>query len=198
MISKPMVSSLTFPRVEIQILTCPLGMLATITKEVAKTAVNAIAPMFERLRTNSKATSSGENVSHLSFADFDWAIHPGGAAILQGAQKNLQLSNDHIRASLDVYSSYGNTSSSSVLIVLDKMRHMGKGRNEVIATSFGPGIMIEMFRMRRSREGDRIDRTTSIWARIYRRLMMLRSQRVTTEKKISNLPGMSRIDSIHT
>lgn len=173
-------------------------MLATITKEVAKTAVNAITPMFERLRTKSRATSSGTNASHLTFTDFDWAVHPGGAAILQGAQKALKLSDDHMRASLDVYSTYGNTSSSSVLIVLDKMRHMGKGRNKVIATSFGPGIMIEMFRMKRCRDGERVGTSTSIWARLYGKMMAMRSRRITTTKKLPDLRGMSRVDSIHT
>jgi 3-oxoacyl-[acyl-carrier-protein] synthase III len=83
--------------------------------------------------------------------EFDWAIHPGGAAILRGAQQLLDLTDDHIRASLKVYRSHGNSSSPTVLIVLDELRRMGKGRDNVVATSFGPGLTIEMCMMKRCR-----------------------------------------------
>ena len=62
------------------------------------------------------------------------------------------LNNNNIKTSLDIYHRFGNSSSPTVLIVLDQMRHIGKGRDDVVATSFGPGLMIEMFRMRRCRE----------------------------------------------
>lgn len=127
---------------------CPLilpGMIASITKAVPKTAVSAITPMFSHLcnKPSTPVTLDPE--------EFDWAIHPGGTAILQGAQQTLHLTDDHIRASLDIYSTYGNSSSPTVLIVLDQLRRMGQGRDNVVAASFGPGISIEMFLMKRCR-----------------------------------------------
>ncbi|KAH9874073.1 hypothetical protein IAQ61_004701 [Plenodomus lingam] len=125
----------------------PLGMIANITKHVPKTAVSAILPMLAHLhKSNSPPTS------HLTPSEFDWALHPGGASILQGATDNLGLSQDHIRASLAVYENYGNSSSPTVLIVLNGLRKLGPGRDHVVAASFGPGIAIEMFLMQRCRE----------------------------------------------
>jgi type III polyketide synthase len=118
-------------------------MIATITKEVPKATVGAIGSMFDQICNPTGAS--------LDPTTFDWAVHPGGANILQGAQQAMDLTNDHIRASLDVYQKFGNSSSPTVLIVLDKLRKMGKGRDDVVATSFGPGLMIEMFRMKRCR-----------------------------------------------
>lgn len=130
----------------------PIGMIAKITKEVPKAAVNAIIPMFDKLQeASSNSDSTGLSVSQSLPSTFDWAIHPGGAAILHGAKQVLQLTDHHMRASLDVYRNYGNSSSSTVLIVLDKLRHMGRGRDDVVATSFGPGLTIEMCIMKRSR-----------------------------------------------
>lgn len=117
-------------------------MIAVMTKEVPKTAVSAIPLMFDQLWASTPPNPS----------DFDWAIHPGGAAILRGAQQNLNLEDDHIRASIEVYQSHGNSSSPTVLIVLDRLRHMGKGRDDVVATSFGPGMMIEMCLLKRNRK----------------------------------------------
>jgi predicted naringenin-chalcone synthase len=132
-----------------QELTKSLGMIATITERVPKTAIDAILPIFDHLTADSTP------------ADFDWAIHPGGAAILQGAQRSLNLSDDHIRASLKVYRSHGNSSSPTVLIVLDELRRMEKGRDNVVATSFGPGMTIEMCMMKRCRTGDLVPRSRS-------------------------------------
>lgn len=133
------------------------GMIANITKDVPKTAIGAIRPMFDQLRHTLGMTYKHRSWMHAPPSKFDWAIHPGGAAILQGAQRTLHLTDDHIRASLEVYRSYGNSSSPTVLIVLDKLRQMGEGRDHVVATSFGPGLAIEMCvmkRCRRSHEGE--------------------------------------------
>jgi type III polyketide synthase len=119
-------------------------MIATITKEVPKATVGAISSMFDKVCNPTRTP--------IDPATFDWAIHPGGAAILKGAQQAMTLTNDHIRASLDVYQNFGNSSSPTVLIVLDKLRNMGRGRDSVVATSFGPGLTIEMFRMKRCRD----------------------------------------------
>jgi fungal type III polyketide synthase len=88
----------------------------------------------------------------LDVADFDWALHPGGEAIIAGAKDIMGLSNDQLRASKEIYKTRGNSSSPTVLIVLDKLRQMGKGRDHIVATSFGPGLAIEMAMFRRCRQ----------------------------------------------
>lgn len=124
----------------------PSGMIATITKEVPKATVGAISNMFDQV--------CNSNSAPLDPTTCDWALHPGGVTILKGAQQAMCLTDDHIRASLNVYQKYGNSSSPTVLVVLDKLRRMGKGRDNVVATSFGPGLMIEMFRMTRCRDAE--------------------------------------------
>ncbi|KAL5385850.1 hypothetical protein PMIN04_001649 [Paraphaeosphaeria minitans] len=124
----------------------PKGMLVTITKDVPKATVAAVGPMFSQVCSTKNASVDPKA--------YDWAVHPGGASILQGVQEAMGLSDNQIRASLDVYHKFGNSSSPTVLIVLDKLRHMGRGKDNVIATSFGPGLMIEMCRMTRCRDAE--------------------------------------------
>lgn len=90
----------------------------------------------------------------LSVSNFDWALHPGGTAIIEGAQEVMGLSDDQLRATKEIYRTRGNSSSASVLIVLDKLRKLGEGRDNVVATSFGPGLAIEMAMMKRCRKDE--------------------------------------------
>ncbi|KAJ7109088.1 type Iii polyketide Synthase [Mycena crocata] len=83
--------------------------------------------------------------------DFDWALHPGGAAILTAIQDVMQLDREHMRASWDVYENHGNTSSVSVLSVLDTLRRE-PGREWVMSAAFGPGVTAEGVLLRRPRE----------------------------------------------
>ncbi len=63
----------------------------------------------------------------------------------------MGLHEGQLRASFDVYKNHGNSSSPTVLIVLDQLRKMGEGRDEVMACSFGPGMTIEMAMLKRCR-----------------------------------------------
>ncbi|KAF7357448.1 hypothetical protein MSAN_01340900 [Mycena sanguinolenta] len=74
--------------------------------------------------------------------DFDWAIHPGGAAVLSAIQAEMSLDRDHMKASWDVYENHGNTSSVSVLTVLDSLRRE-PGKEWVMSAAFGPGVAAE-------------------------------------------------------
>ncbi|KAJ6584507.1 type Iii polyketide Synthase [Mycena capillaripes] len=80
--------------------------------------------------------------------DFDWALHPGGAAILSAIEAEMQLDKQHTKASWDVYENHGNTSSVSVLCVLDTVRR-GPGREWVMSAAFGPGVAAEGVLLRR-------------------------------------------------
>jgi predicted naringenin-chalcone synthase len=82
---------------------------------------------------------------------FDWALHPGGNAIIEGVKASMSLSDEHLRATNEIYRTRGNSSSPTVLIVLDMLRSIGQGREHVVAASFGPGLSVEMVMLRRCR-----------------------------------------------
>lgn len=123
----------------------PMGYRTILTRDVPSYTRKAIRPLFEKL-----LPLYAERVGQASLGvqDFDWALHPGGEAIIQGAKEEIGLTDDHLRASKQIYKTRGNSSSPTVLIVLDQLRDAGKGRNHVVATSFGPGLVIEMAMLR--------------------------------------------------
>lgn len=103
--------------------------------------------MFKKL---SAEYSASLGVFDLEPADFDWALHPGGKAIIDGVQNSIALSDEHLWASREVYRTRGNSSSPTVLVVLEMLRSRGAGgREHVVAASFGPGMVIEMAMLRR-------------------------------------------------
>ena len=109
---------------------------------------NATAPMLSNmLGRNAWQRQDGDK--ELGAADLDWALHPAGLAVLDKVKENLKLDNGQLRAAFDVYEGKGNSSCPTVLIVLDRLRKMGKGRDDVLACSFGPGLCIEMIAMKR-------------------------------------------------
>jgi fungal type III polyketide synthase len=96
--------------------------------------------------------------SYRDAADFDWAMHPGGATILSGAEKALSITPEHMRASYDTYINHGNSSSATILSVLDRLRHKdmdamapaGRVKDYVVGCAFGPGIAVEMCMLKRN------------------------------------------------
>ncbi|KAK8877780.1 thiolase-like protein [Apiospora arundinis] len=112
------------------------GFRTVIGREVTYHTRKAILPLFQRLCASSSSSSLPCDP-----ASFDWALHPGGKAIIVGAQEELGLTEDHLRATKEIYRTRGNSSSSSVLAVLDLLRRLGPGRDHVAVTSFGPGLL---------------------------------------------------------
>jgi type III polyketide synthase len=104
--------------------------------------------MFARLAPE---YSASVGLTSLQPADFDWALHPGGIAIIEGVRSSMGLAEEHLLATHEIYRTRGNSSSPTVLIVLDMLRSMGDGREHVVATSFGPGLSIEMAMLKRCR-----------------------------------------------
>jgi len=73
-----------------------------------------------------------------------WAIHPGGPAILDVACARLGLPAEAVGASRAVLAEYGNCSSATVLLVLDRLRReiaLADG-DHLIAMAFGPGLTL--------------------------------------------------------
>ncbi|MBL8025415.1 MAG: type III polyketide synthase [Fibrobacteres bacterium] len=79
---------------------------------------------------------------NLNPLDIDlWAIHPGGEKILDGLQKNLELTDDHVALSRSILEEYGNMSSPSVLFVLEKIMLSKINHNaNCVVTAFGAGM----------------------------------------------------------
>lgn len=121
--------------------TDPTGYRMVQTRSVAGFIKNAIGPLFERLLPLFR-DKTGQDTADV--ADFDWALHPSSDAVITGAENVLGLASEQLRATRQIYKTRGNTSSAAVLTVLDLLRKMGPGKDCVVATSFGPGIVIEM------------------------------------------------------
>ncbi|KAF2222845.1 thiolase-like protein [Elsinoe ampelina] len=124
------------------------GFRTTISRNVPRFAAGAVRPLFERLLLEYARHAEMDNMGE---DGFDWALHPGGKTILDGVEKEMGLIDGQLRASREVYKTTGNSSSPTVLIVLEKLWKMGGKRDHVVAAAFGPGMMIEMMLLKRRR-----------------------------------------------
>ncbi|KAJ1707491.1 chalcone synthase [Aspergillus flavus] len=125
----------------------PSGVMPIISKDVPRMIKSALPSSFGNLITNSPSLRLEE--SNFNPSTYDWALHPGGAAILTGAEHALGLaSHDHLRMSYKCYRSAGNTSSATVLSILHRLarayREGLSGRSKVIGAAFGADITVEM------------------------------------------------------
>lgn len=131
----------------------PHGWKVVLTPNVPKLAMQTMASSFADLVKNSPQLPP----NYAKPADFDWAMHPGGATILTGAEKAMAISPEHMRASYDVYMNHGNSSSATILSVLDRLRHKdmdalapgGRVRDFIVGCAFGPGITVETCMLKR-------------------------------------------------
>jgi fungal type III polyketide synthase len=129
------------------------GFKVTLTPKVPKMTTAAILPAFSDLLS----LIPQAKVSQKSAQDFDWAIHPGGANILAGARHALGITQKHLRASHDIYANHGNSSSTTIMSVLDRLRDEdmdaqapgGRPKEYVVGCAFGPGMVVETCLLRR-------------------------------------------------
>ncbi|KAI0201360.1 chalcone synthase B [Astrocystis sublimbata] len=125
---------------EVSVTTVSQGFLVYLARTLPKHAAAAVHRPLQRL------------FGHKGLADpknCDWALHAGGAAIIQGVAQSVGVPDHQLRATSEVYSTRGNTASVTVLAVLDKLRTMGPGTEDVVVCSFGPGLTVEMARLKR-------------------------------------------------
>ncbi|KAH6617031.1 thiolase-like protein [Chaetomium tenue] len=143
----------------------PLGWKVVLSPRVPQLTQSVLAPTF----TSLLASLPPLPANYTAPADFDWAMHPGGATILSGAERALGLAPEHMRASYDTYVNHGNSSSATILSVLDRLRAKdmdalapaprdgaggGGGPKEyVVGCAFGPGITVEMCMLKRNLVG---------------------------------------------
>ncbi|MEX0769953.1 MAG: type III polyketide synthase [Balneolaceae bacterium] len=74
-----------------------------------------------------------------------WAVHPGGRAILDRVEQQLELPEETLKASRFILSNYGNMSSVTILFVLNEILKdpSGPDAENVLSLAFGPGLTIE-------------------------------------------------------
>ncbi len=72
-----------------------------------------------------------------------WALHPGGAAVLRGLEKQLKLSSADLGPSYEVFHKRSNMSSPSVFYALDNIEKLHPRVGErVLMMSFGSGFKV--------------------------------------------------------
>lgn len=71
-----------------------------------------------------------------------WAVHPGGPRILDAVQDALNLSDEALLPSRDIFSECGNMSSPTVFFILDRIKDL-KLSGPCVILGFGPGLTIE-------------------------------------------------------
>jgi alkylresorcinol/alkylpyrone synthase len=76
-----------------------------------------------------------------------WLLHPGGARILRGLERYLQLPRSATHWSWESMGEFGNTSSAAIFDVL--RRYLDDSpRGIAVVAAFGPGVSIELLLVR--------------------------------------------------
>ncbi|KNG91083.1 putative chalcone synthase [Aspergillus nomiae NRRL 13137] len=129
----------------------PSGYNPVITKDVPGQTSAALPSGFQDLIASTPSLCSDK--SNFDPSSYDWALHPGGYSIAVLAQSALGITKHHLRKTYDVYRLRGNTSSSTVISVINELAKEQdtpeSGRDKVIVAAFGPGITMEMAVMAR-------------------------------------------------
>ncbi len=118
-----------------------LGFRMGLSPEVPAVLARHVRPVTEELLAR-----HGVGVDEVA----GWAVHPGGPRILETVEDELGLAPTALDASRAVLAEYGNCSSPTVLLVLDRIRSGGTGRDAapppagspVVAMAFGPGLTL--------------------------------------------------------
>ncbi|CAK7264405.1 hypothetical protein SEPCBS119000_000982 [Sporothrix epigloea] len=139
----------------------PVGWKVVLSPRVPKLAAEQLQPVFADL----VASVPELPPTYRAAADFDWAMHPGGATILTGAERALGITPEHMRASYDTYMNHGNSSSATIFSVLDRLRNKdmdavapcGSPKEYIIGCAFGPGITVESCMLKRNMSTRGID-----------------------------------------
>lgn len=130
------------------------GWKVVLSPRVPKLAAGTLQPTFAELMRDVPEMGP----KYQNAADFDWAMHPGGATILTGAEKAMTITPEHMRASYTTYMSHGNSSSATIFSVMDTLRSKemdslapgGQPKDFVVGCAFGPGITVEMCMLKRN------------------------------------------------
>jgi predicted naringenin-chalcone synthase len=72
-----------------------------------------------------------------------WAVHPGGPRILDVVRDRLGLADGALEMSRDVLREYGNCSSATALLLLERMAPRIARDAHVVTLAFGPGLTLQ-------------------------------------------------------
>jgi len=81
-----------------------------------------------------------------------WAVHPGGRRILEVVEEQLELPPEAMQASYGVLRDFGNCSSATVLLVIERLfddESLAADGAPVVAMAFGPGLTLYAALLRR-------------------------------------------------
>lgn len=118
------------------------GFLMTLSQHVPQSIRNNIVAF-------SGSLLQGAPSSTLAAADCDWAIHPGGKAIVKSIEEALNLKEDQTIPSWNTLANYGNMSSATFLFVLDELRRSKSMKEWSAGLGFGPGLSMEGILLRK-------------------------------------------------
>ena len=76
-----------------------------------------------------------------------WILHPGGARILDGYRKGLELSDEELEPARAVLARRGNMSSATVLFVLRHVLDDDTAHGTALASAFGPGFSADLLQL---------------------------------------------------
>ena len=80
-----------------------------------------------------------------------WAVHAGGRTVLDAVEIGLGLAPEALLASREVLREHGNMSSATIMFVLRRLLAAPSASGERgLAMAFGPGMVAETFRFRRT------------------------------------------------
>jgi len=108
------------------------GFLMRLTPQVPKRIGEEIVPY-------TTALLGGRTTFH----ECDWAVHPGGKAVLEKVEKACELGEDQLDASWHTLANYGNVSSATLLFILRRLLDKKASNEWTVGLGFGPGLSIE-------------------------------------------------------
>ena len=82
-------------------------------------------------------------VGSSNFEECEWAIHPGGKAIIESVEKALAINRSLTQSTWNVLSQCGNLSSATILYVLKDISQRQTLKKTVASLGFGPGLSVE-------------------------------------------------------
>jgi alkylresorcinol/alkylpyrone synthase len=108
-----------------------MGLSPRVSAVLGRLAADAVGELLERHRVSA---------AHVA----GWAIHPGGPRIVDAISRSLGLSEADVATSRSVLRDFGNCSSPTVFLVLERLleRSPLSDGDPVVAVAFGPGLTV--------------------------------------------------------
>ena len=118
-----------------------LGWKVVLTQRVLDIISADVPRVFQDMISSIESAADSKETCA---ADFDRALHPGCATVISGVQKAMNLTEENLRVSYEIYVKHGNSSSATIFSVLHRLLSNGGVWDHVVGCAFGPGISVEM------------------------------------------------------